>query len=519
MSSYSWMQQLGSAEREQIEREKAQRDYALGKRISLMQSGEVAPAIRRWVNGSVSPVSLRLREASRAVVERGDLVAAGDILSTPTLGALQTLDQSISSLTPLFTWTLRGTSPGRLGTSTTFTEDIVLTALGTLLNRIVIKELRQTATQKQRGGELSLNASIALMARSIRECVLGQWVSTFQGTKSLASMQTRLNRGKGQTWKRKSELDGVANLLLSQVRPQLESRDRGEVDLESAGHKTVVKVIEPWSQKERRLDIKEPDAIDWQVLQMARRVQGEADEYVREWATFAFVILCAIQRELGWFDLVSQKSTHKKASKRHKAKYLVLSDEARENIMKDAEAWTKMGFHNEPMITPPENGGYLTVKRRAVSNKGAPGKDAGTKAEDSWQWQTACDVLAGTPWYVNRDYLDDQSLGWDDAGPYETFGTMSVVAVRKSVVITADHARLGDRPFWLPIYMDFRGRLYPRTSTVTYQGSDLQKSLLKFSLRGRADLDLLSPENANLPPPERPPWKDFKDKDSRGRSS
>lgn len=464
------MQQLNAPSAEvqaQLQREKSQRDFALGRRMKSLEDGEVSPIVRRWANASVMPVSKRLRAVSRAILNE-DIESASDMLSTPSLGVVNALSTGLTATHPLMTWTLRGSSPGRQSQSTTsFAEDLVLTQLGSLLSRLVIQE----AKRNNPTNGVSLNVAIAASGRALRECVLGQWVTTMQGAKALTRLSGRLQSGKGGTWKRKSELDGIANLLLAQAKPQIESEDRGEVELESVGCRKVVKVIEPWSQNERRLELKKPDSIDWQVLRMARRVQGEPDEFASEWSTFAFIILCAIQRELGWFDLVKTKSTHRKASKRHKARYLVLSEEARDKVMKDAMAWSKMGFQELPMLTPPENGGYLTVKRRPVSNKGAPSRDATTDPKGTWQWNTACDVLAGTPWYVNREYLH-----------YLDYSHSTIDTVHDELVI-GDHKRLGKKPFWLPIYMDFRGRLYPRTHTVNYQGSDLQKSLLCFSDR------------------------------------
>ena len=35
--------------------------------------------------------------------------------------------------------------------------------------------------------------------------------------------------------------------------------------------------------------------------------------------------------------------------------------------------------------------------------------------------------------------------------------------------------------FYLPVFMDFRGRIYPVTSYFSYQGSDLERSLIEFA--------------------------------------
>ena len=34
--------------------------------------------------------------------------------------------------------------------------------------------------------------------------------------------------------------------------------------------------------------------------------------------------------------------------------------------------------------------------------------------------------------------------------------------------------------FYLPVFMDFRGRIYPLVNYLTYQGGDVARSLLNF---------------------------------------
>jgi DNA-directed RNA polymerase len=47
-------------------------------------------------------------------------------------------------------------------------------------------------------------------------------------------------------------------------------------------------------------------------------------------------------------------------------------------------------------------------------------------------------------------------------------------------LILASYRRLADKPVYMPLFMDFRGRVYGRSNLVTYQGRDLQKSLMCF---------------------------------------
>jgi DNA-directed RNA polymerase, mitochondrial len=38
--------------------------------------------------------------------------------------------------------------------------------------------------------------------------------------------------------------------------------------------------------------------------------------------------------------------------------------------------------------------------------------------------------------------------------------------------------------FYLPVFMDFRGRIYPMVNYLTYQGGDVARSLLNFHRHG-----------------------------------
>jgi DNA-directed RNA polymerase len=41
-----------------------------------------------------------------------------------------------------------------------------------------------------------------------------------------------------------------------------------------------------------------------------------------------------------------------------------------------------------------------------------------------------------------------------------------------------------DEVFFLPVFMDFRGRIYPMVNYLTYQGGDVARSLLNFHRSG-----------------------------------
>jgi hypothetical protein len=311
------------------------------------------------------------------------------------------------------------------------------------------------------------------MSISLRETLIGQWLTEFQGQETLLGLKRET-----YAWKKLRQLSHPSRLLIAQVKPQLESQSRGEIDLEALGHRTILKVFQQVRGEEqpRQISMKAiPTENDWKVLSIAQMTLGEDQQNHALWTTFSLLMLCIIQRELGWIDIVSGRPTGKRAKNKGRQRYVILTEEAAVAIGKDAHAWAQMGWYDQPMLTPPEKGDYLTVKHRPISNRAAPSKHSITKAEESWQWETACDVLASTPWRVNS-WAVQEAMANDSLTPRER-------------VIVADHARLGNAPFWLPIMMDFRGRVYPRTATVSYQGSDLQKSLLMFNpLKGDGSL-------------------------------
>ena len=445
--------------------------------MRALQQGEASPILRRWVAASVAPCATRLREVARAMAE-GESVS--ELLSTPVFGLASLAGHP--SLTALLHWCLQGSSPlrqsstsGDAATAASFSEDIMLTALGSSLSSIIANG---ASSSGNRG--LTLNSCISSISTALRECVMGQWLTNFQGPETLLAMERRAG---GASWKKRRLIDGSTRVLLSQVKPQIQSHQRGEIVLETWGNKSICKVLLPQrdgTELERMVTLRMPQAEDWEVLRLAQKTRGEDSEKAGTWATFSLMLLCIIQKEHGWFDIISERPTGKRSQKKGRQRFVVLSEEAAEAIGKDARAWAEMGFINQPMITPPEKGDYLSVKHKAVANKGAPSKEARTQAEGSWQWETAGEVLAGTPWYVNREAHEEAAHSHEIEEEYADIVFEKRVTDPEERLILADHARLGSDPFWLPIYMDFRGRVYPRTRTVSYQGGDLQKSLLMF---------------------------------------
>lgn len=458
----------------QVTREKALRQSAIGARVKSIQEDAtgIDPVLRRWVNASVVPTAKRFREACTLIADTDppDFEGAGEVLGSPTFGVVGVTEKAREVL-PLLKWMLKGRSPGRTKATgdTTHAEDVVLASLGYLLRRIAVATEAKPCT---------LNSALGGVAEIIRETVTGQWIVSVQGAGAMARLETY----GGEGWRRGYKLKGVANLLLGQVKPQLAAQERGEVELEIMGAKTVLKVIDPQTHKERRIDLKPPSPEDWRVLDMARRGEaGGRDPYQTTWLMLALMVICCAQRELGWFEIgLKGKSDHRKAKKR--GKLIGFSDEARNAIAADVEAWTQLAFLHAPMLHPPKDGGYLTVKMKKVSQKGAPHKHH-TDAEGTTAWKWASKVMAGTAWNVNTQMLDHVK---------ESPG---VTGSDKATAVIAEHSRLAQDTFWLPIYFDFRGRVYYRGALVNYQGDDLQKSLLQFEARTVPSHS----ENHNLP--------------------
>lgn len=376
-------------------------------------------------------------------------------------------------------WCLKGHSAGR---GTTHADDLVLTCLSNVL--LTIANL--SADRTKQTGIKGISALCSSAAKDMRECAVGQFATMAQGASGIRELKTR---GHGGEWQKAKRVTNLANTLLSQVRPQLEAAARGEIQLEELGARRVVMIEAVNKSGLRRIEITPPDAYDWKLLSIARHVgtgsSGRSlDSNAEVWASFALMILACAQAEAGWFDVVTFADKRKR--KGHwKMKSLALSAEAHTRVSADLVHWLQAGFVNEPMIVPPQDGGYLTVKHRAVSSKTGPG-GLKTKAEDTFAWQAASEVIAGTAWSV-----PPLTLEFLRARP-DVVERSEPDLLRREALLGAHRRLATEERFYLPIFMDFRGRVYTRPSFVTYQGGDLQKGLLCF------------PENGNGPIPEPP---------------
>jgi DNA-directed RNA polymerase len=147
--------------------------------------------------------------------------------------------------------------------------------------------------------------------------------------------------------------------------------------------------------------------------------------------------------------------------------------------------WLQLGFVKEPMLVKPRDGDYLTVKHKPVAGGRGP-MGIKTEACRTDAWEVACQAMAGTEWTVAEGTLQwvkgdgQQFLIHEEAG--EGRREELIAGRDREALVLGSYSRMAafGIPFYLPIYMDFRGRVYTRTPEVTYQGSDLQKGLLCF---------------------------------------
>lgn len=459
---------------DQLERERGARDAALGRRAQQVLKGDFGPVLRRWVSGTVVPVSGRMQRASVGWLG-GDREAIIRELSSPVFGVPD--PYSSTAMRALLGWFLK---PG-------ISDDMVLAVVGTAITRC-----------GQAKSPVKLTALLGQCAEAARECGMGQFVTQVQGAKAM--LQVR--KGSKAAWKQHQKLDAVAALLGGQVRSGILQQDdmaalnETEVPLEHG--RRVVSIITPKGDT-RRIDLREPSPEDWAFLEIARVTSGETDPHRSLWITFAMMVLCAAQAEAGWFDLVKADKVGTINSRRKPTQLahgLVLSDSAHAAIMKDLDRWMHMGFTSEPMLVKPEDGDYLSVKHREVAGGRGP-MGIKTNAKGTAAHRAACSAMAETEWNVavgTLEFLDTdlgkelllRDYGGTQPDTVKTYdgtyltGSYHREPTGKTVAIVAAYKRLAVKGFYLPIYMDFRGRIYYRPNQVTFQGSDLQKGLMCF---------------------------------------
>lgn len=420
------------------------------------------------------PISARLRHGSSCCLG-GDPSGLEEALSSPLFGLPKA--GSIKALQPILEWLLKGSSPGY--TEATYCEDIVLAGFG-----------KAALDLSAAGRPVPLTRLLVTMSEAIRETVIGQFLTTVQGAKAME----RVRKGKEHAWQERKQLDAVAQLMVGQVRTALAGAPDG---LLRVGGREIVTILTP-AGEERMISLRQPSPGDWKVLDLARHPKGEKDTAREHWMTLSMMILCAAQAEAGWFDLVrmsmddagkmrpgglgvNDRRSFRRRSPKGKAHGVVLSEEASEAIKGDLTRWLQLGFIKEPMVVPPEEGDYLSVKHRSVLGARGP-KGIKTDAQGSAAWHYACTVMATTGWTINGATLEGCSRQGD---ALSVAASLDEPDAGRRAFVLGSYARLSaalgkDEPFYFPIRMDFRGRIYLQTPFVTYQGKDLQKGLLCF---------------------------------------
>lgn len=464
----------------QIARERGQRQNALGKRAKAASEGTLGPVIKRWINAAVGPVAERIRLASDAYLLR-DYPRFGSILDTPLFGLADAYHNgSPEALEPILGWCLKGSSPGRtpgaLEGGTTYADDLILASLGTIIQLLAHSQgLGRSGGTAYHGVTYCLNAA----GDAARETCLGQFLTQVQGAEAML----KLRRWDRSGWAQKDKLQAVASMMLGQVKPQLNSEERGEVELQAVGHRKVMRVMTKVRGEllERRISLRPPEPGDWKLLEIARQPKGEGDPYKPAWASFALMVLCAAQAEHGWFDIAKVVANGRRTKGRKNV--LVLSQEAHRHLRGDLERWLDIGFTKEPMIVCPEGGDYLTVKHKPCTGRNGP-MGLRTDPAGSIAWKTACEVMAGTPWQVasgsTLQFLKDSEDG-------KALAAKACPDEDARALILGQYSReAAHGEIFFPIYMDFRGRVYTQTTWVTYQGSDLQKGLLRFPVKAHS---------------------------------
>lgn len=453
---------------QQLARERAQREAALGQRLRSVERGDLGPSLQRWVSGSIVPVAWRLRAAATASLQ-GDHEGVSSHLSSAVFGLPEAA--SVTHLRPILEWLLRGASPGR--EDSTYAEDLVLACLGTAV-------LRCTAE----GKPVSFTRVLVACSDALRETVIGQFLTTVQGAKAME----RVRKGKEHSWQERKQLDAVAALMAGQVRSALGGvlpSSKQSSSLEPPMAVNGREVVKVFNEKGviRQISLRRPTQGDWAVLNLARHPKGETDTAKPHWLSLAMMILCAAQAEAGWFDLVDMERLPIAGMRRgmrraahHKARGMVLSESATVAIQGDLKRWLQMGFVREPMLTPPENGDYLSVKHREVLGARGP-MGVKTDAKDTAAWHYSALAIGGTHWALAEATLQQCAAGASLGG----FAAACEPDDGRRAYTLGCYGRLGaEHPFHFPIRMDFRGRVYLQPTGVTYQGKDLQKGLLRF---------------------------------------
>lgn len=476
----------------QIVREKAARQAALGKRAAAIEEGHLSPVLKRWISASVVPTATLLKDVAGKYLA-GDMTACGELLDSPLFGLAEWGSLKAQPLRPFMHWLLRGESPGRAAT-TTYAEDLVLAGLGAAIARCAATKHSSDGAGDAKAAGFTVNAILDAMAGTLAETVTGQFLVSIQG----ATAMQRVREKNRDAWKQGRSLARIVGLLRSQVRGQLRDQELDNPELALGGKRLLS--VKMQDGEMRKFELKRtPDEVDWQMLLLAWDGEDPAVKARHRslWLSLALMILCAAQKESGWFDLTTRakysptmSNIKDRGSKRYRgsAKILVLSEAANAAITKDVEHWVAAGFFLEPMVVKPENNDYLTVKHRLVTGRRGPlglntdptlrllTPSLGLEKSNNTLPIMAARVLSESPWQVNRhmlSWLRDNERALDPlrAQMGELAVTMTMAAHRRDAAEDA---------LYFPSSMDFRGRMYYRPNWINPQQGSLNKALLQF---------------------------------------
>jgi DNA-directed RNA polymerase len=147
-----------------------------------------------------------------------------------------------------------------------------------------------------------------------------------------------------------------------------------------------------------------------------------------------------------------------------------------------------------PMVCPPvgwtiklQGGGYLVntdaplVHTKSSSQLQIIRKGLLSKKSISADFLKAVNSLQKTPWTINEKILQVIKQHEMDK-PKKSMKKKT--EIQQSFIIQSKYNLAEDyknRPFYLPWYLDFRGRMYPESSQISPQSDDIGKSLLLFA--------------------------------------
>lgn len=146
-------------------------------------------------------------------------------------------------------------------------------------------------------------------------------------------------------------------------------------------------------------------------------------------------------------------------------------------------------MERKPMLVPPvawtpsaRDGGYLYAPVQAVRGV--------RKGIGSETIVAALNALQGTPWRINTRVLEVAReierktaivQGYELEERHDVTPEMRGQFISSAITLAAFEELKDAEAFWFPWNLDWRGRMYPATSLISPQGSDLCKGLLEFA--------------------------------------